>query len=89
MLEKIPGIIFKDPCKRCLVRARCSHLPIFSRPVCEVKNYWRSNTNKLYSIIMKINDTGVLLSFIIVCLILVVTFILGIWKWIDLFILYL
>jgi hypothetical protein len=89
MLEKLLGIILKDPCKTCLVRARCSHLPIFSRPACKPKNDWRDKTNRLYFITSIISNVCLASILILICLMISITFILGIWKWIDLFILYL
>jgi hypothetical protein len=84
MLEKLSGMILKDPCKNCLVKSTCQHTPFFSRPKCERKEIWREKSNKLYYILTNIRDYSTITILALVALLLLLTFCLGIWKWCDL-----
>jgi len=81
--DKLYPKVFKSPCKICLVRAACKSPEPWNRKSCEDKNKWR---HRRYIGETFLNNVEVVLfgvTFILGCILAVITFFFGFWKWWD------
>lgn len=67
----------KSPCKKCLVKAACQR-------TCEIKENFYKTNRKINRIDDCIEIVVIMICFFAGCLFVFVTFIFGIWKWVEL-----
>lgn len=77
--------IYKDPCYECLTQAVCINKKPWNR-TCELKTEWSARRYKMEHLLDDI-ESWILNGLMFICLLFfAATFVLGIWKWCDLFV---
>ena len=81
--KKAYPYIYKKPCKTCLVKAKCENTSVLERKRCDIKLDWRSREYKVETFLNNVECVFFVSVFIFGCILMVVTFGLGLWKWAE------